>query len=204
MNSRESHWANVYATKAADSVSWYRRSAEASLEMIRASFSAPDTPIIDIGGGASVLTGELLSAGFKDVSVLDIAEAALAIVKARLGSRARDIHWIVADILDWTPVRTYRLWHDRAVFHFLIEAKDRATYRAALEKALAPGGTLIMATFAPEGPERCSGLAVQRWSPQALAQELGPRFALLESKPEQHRTPGGAIQNFTWCRFKRL
>jgi SAM-dependent methyltransferase len=204
MNSRESHWANVYATKAADSVGWYQRSAEASLEMIRASGIAPDTPIIDIGGGASVLAGELLNGGFKDVSVLDIAEGALAIVKSRLGSRARDVHWIVADILDWTPARAYGLWHDRAVFHFLTEAKDRATYRAALEKGLAPGGTLIVATFAPEGPERCSGLPVQRWSPESLAQELGPNFALLESKREQHRTPGGTVQHFIWCRFKRL
>jgi SAM-dependent methyltransferase len=201
---KRAHWEAVYTTKAADRVSWFQRSAEPSLKMIRASGIAKDDGIIDIGGGASVLAAELLDAGFRDVSVLDIAEAALAASKARLGPRASEVRWIVADILSWTPPRRFALWHDRAVFHFLTGARDRAVYRSALEKALGPGGHLILATFAPDGPERCSGLDVHRWSPEGLAAELGPGFAPVESTNEAHVTPGGATQHFIWCRFRRV
>jgi trans-aconitate methyltransferase len=171
--------------------------------MIRASGIARNEPIIDIGAGASVLVDELLNAGFEDVSVLDISERALAIGKSRLGTRAARVQGIALDVLSWEPSRCYGLWHDRAVFHFLTEAADRAAYRAGLEKALQPGGALIMAGFAPDGPERCSGLPVQRWSPDALAAELGADFQLIEHRREEHHTPGGARQNFIWCRFTR-
>jgi trans-aconitate methyltransferase len=171
--------------------------------MIRASNIARDVPIIDIGGGASVLADELLDAGFADVSVLDIAGQGLTASKSRLGDHAREVHWIVSDVLTWTPPRTYGLWHDRAVFHFLTEPEDRAKYRSVLQRAVRPGGAVIMATFAPEGPERCSGLPVQRWSAEGLAAELGAEFELVQSAREEHETPMGAVQAFTWCRFKR-
>ncbi len=203
MAERQAYWENVYATKATDSVSWFQRSAGTSLAMIRAAAVAHDAAIIDIGGGASVLLDELFAAGFRDITVLDIAESALAASKTRLGPRAKDVHWIVADILSWKPERSYDLWHDRAVFHFLTAAGERAVYRATLEQALRPGGWLIIGTFAPEGPQRCSGLPVQRWSPDALAAELGAGFQLAASTREEHRTPGGAVQTFTWCRFRR-
>jgi trans-aconitate methyltransferase len=201
---RKAHWDAVYATKSADQVSWFRRSAESSLRMIRASGIVMADGIIDIGGGASVLADELLDAGFHDLTVLDIAEPALAASKARLGARASELHWIVADILSWTPQRSFALWHDRAVFHFLTGERARAIYRSALEKALGPGGHLVLATFAPDGPERCSGLDVHRWSPEALAAELGADFRLMESTNEAHVTPGGATQHFIWCRFRRV
>jgi trans-aconitate methyltransferase len=201
---KRAHWEAVYTTKAADQVSWFRRSADPSLRMIRASGIAKDDAIIDVGGGASVLADELLDAGFRDCSVLDIAEAALAASKARLGTRASEVHWIVADILSWAPPRRFALWHDRAVFHFLTDAQDRAAYRAVLERALEPDGHVVLATFAPDGPERCSGLDVHRWSPEGLAAELGPGFAPMESTKEAHVTPGGATQNFIWCRFRRV
>jgi trans-aconitate methyltransferase len=201
---RKAHWESVYATKAPDQVSWFQRSAEASLAMIRASGIAKHGAIIDIGGGASVLVDELLNAGFDDVTVLDIAQGALSASEARLGARAKQVQWIVADILSWTPPRRFALWHDRAVFHFLTAAEDRAAYRAVLERALEPGGHLVLAAFAPDGPERCSGLPVHRWSAEALADELGAEFRLLASCHEAHLTPGGATQNFLWCRFRRV
>src|SRR2546421_10743849 len=132
---RKAHWESVYTTKAPDQVSWFRRSAELSLTMIRASGIANDAGLIDIGGGASVLVDELLAAGFRDVTVLDIAAPALAISQARLGTRARDVRWITADILSWIPPRRFALWHDRAVFHFLTGENERAAYREGLEKA---------------------------------------------------------------------
>src|SRR5262249_10995206 len=153
-----------------------------------------------IGGGASVLVDALLAAGFLDVSILDIAAPALDAAKTRLGPRARDVRWIVADILSWTPTRAYDVWHDRAGFHFPPDEDSRAIYRAVLEKALKPGGTAILATFAEDGPEKCSGLPVQRWSASGLAAELGADFELMQHFREEHVTPWGSVQAFTWCR----
>ena len=201
--SPQEHWEEVYRTKAADKVSWYQAHPASSLEMIYASQVARGAGVVDIGGGASILADTLLEAGFLDISVLDIAAPALEISKARLGARARDIKWIVADVLTWKPSRAYDLWHDRAVFHFLTAQEDRARYRAVLEKALKPGGTLVIATFAEDGPEKCSGLPVQRWSPNSLAVELGLEFKLEQRFREQHHTPWDSVQAFNWCRFKR-
>ncbi|HYM17928.1 MAG TPA: class I SAM-dependent methyltransferase [Micropepsaceae bacterium] len=204
MSPRQQHWEEVYRTKAADKVSWYQPNPAPSLEMIYASEIARGAAIIDVGGGASMLADALLDAGFLDISVLDIAASALDISKSRLSARARDINWIVADVLTWKPSRAYDLWHDRAVFHFLTATEDRARYRAILEKGLKPGGTLVIATFAEDGPEKCSGLPVQRWSPDSLAAELGPQFKLEQHFREAHHTPWDSVQAFTWCRFKYL
>ena len=202
--SAQAHWENIYQTKPANSVSWFQPSARPSLEMINATGIERSTPIIDVGGGASVLVDELLDNGFQDVTVLDIAAPALKLIQQRLHSRAYLVHWIATDVLAWKPQRSYGLWHDRAAFHFLTEAQDRLNYRDIVEHALIPGGWLILATFAEDGPERCSGLPVQRWSSDALAAEWGDGFELIQNLREVHTTPWGATQSFTWCRFRRV
>ena len=159
--------------------------------------------MIDVGGGASNLVDALVKRGWGDVTVLDIAAPALEAAKERLGLSARKVHWEVADIIDWQPSRQYDVWHDRAVFHFLTEPEQREAYRRALLAGVAPGGLVIMATFALDGPERCSGLPVQRYDPASLAKELGNAFRLVEEWREEHVTPWGSTQSFNWCAFRR-
>jgi 2-polyprenyl-3-methyl-5-hydroxy-6-metoxy-1,4-benzoquinol methylase len=204
MTAKQQHWNEVYSTKAVDEVSWFQPRAEMSMLMIQDSGVNEDSAIIDIGGGSSVLIDQLLDADFSDVTVLDISERALIGSKERLGAHAAEVNWIVSDVLDWTPARSYDVWHDRAVFHFLTEERDRALYRATLLKGLRLGGMLIIGAFAENGPERCSGLPVKRWAAAPLAFELGPEFHLIESLRENHRTPAGAVQPFTWARFVRV
>ena len=204
MSARQHHWDNLYANKAEYDVSWYQPRAEISMRMIEDSRMGVDAGIIDVGGGSSVLVDQLLADDYSDVTVLDISERALANSAERLGARAAEVHWIVSDVLAWTPARDYHVWHDRAVFHFLTDERERAVYRATLLKALRPKGTLILGAFAEDGPERCSGLPVKRWSAAPLAFEIGPEFRLIESIGENHRTPAGAVQPFTWTRFERV
>ena len=201
---RQTHWNEVYATKAADKVSWFQPRAEMSMRLIEAAGATKEGAIIDIGGGSSVLIDHLLDAGFVDVTVLDISGRALIGSKDRLGVRAADVHWIINDVLAWSPARAYDVWHDRAVFHFLTDVRGREAYRATLLKGLRPRGALILGTFAEDGPQKCSGLPVHRWSAGGLADELGAEFRLIESLREDHRTPAGAIQPFTWARFERV
>jgi SAM-dependent methyltransferase len=194
------HWQRLYETRSADEVSWYEPVPERSLELIRATGITLQAPILDVGGGASLLVDHLLASGYTDISVLDLAPAALEQARARLGPAAARVTWIVADITSFVPERRYMLWHDRAVLHFLLRPEEQRRYLAALRKGLAPHGHLVLATFGPEGPERCSGLAVQRYSAAALEVLLGPGFQLRSSRIEQHRTPGGETQEFlyTW------
>jgi len=199
-----SHWENVYTSKDPESVSWFQSSPKISLELIDASGVDLSGSIIDIGGGASGLVDALVDRGQRFVAVLDIAGAGLAVAKHRLGARGADVEWIVANVTNWQPARPFDLWHDRAVFHFLTSEADRHGYLAALDRGLVVGGTLIMATFALDGPERCSGLMVRRYDAEGLATELGPGFELIETRREAHHTPGGTVQNFTWTRFKRI
>jgi len=201
---RRQHWQEVYAKRAENEVSWFQERPEISLDLIAKSGVAKSAPVIDIGAGASRLIDLLIAGGFSDVSVLDIAESALAKTRARLGERARAVNWIVADITAWTPPRRYRLWHDRAVLHFLTAVEDRAAYRKTLIAALEPGGSAIISTFALDGPERCSGLPVMRYSGETLAAELGGEFRLIETVSEDHRTPAGAIQRFQFSRLQRI
>jgi SAM-dependent methyltransferase len=200
---RKQHWEEVYQQKAEDAVSWFQVHPDYSLELIRAAGVKPAEPIIDVGGGASRLVDHLLDKGYTDLTVLDIAEAALERSGARLGRRALKVQWLVADVTRWQPERRYRLWHDRAVFHFLTEPADRHAYRERLEAALAPGAHAIIASFALDGPEKCSGLAVQRYSPASLAAELGAGFRLLSSRDEAHLTPAGKLQHFQYSMFMR-
>lgn len=200
---RSQHWNTVYATKPADTVGWYQTVPQFSLDLIGRAAVPPGAAIIDIGGGASVLADHLLQAGYSDVSVLDIAGTALAASRARLGADAARIHWIVTDITAWQPERRYDLWHDRAVFHFLTAEADRDAYLAAMRAGTRAGSQIVIATFAPDGPERCSGLPVQRYAPQDLAAVLGEDFVLAETIREEHRTPGGNLQHFQFSRFSR-
>jgi 2-polyprenyl-3-methyl-5-hydroxy-6-metoxy-1,4-benzoquinol methylase len=184
-------------------VSWYQRFPSLSLALIRASVADPSAWIIDVGGGASTLVDALRAEGYESVAVLDIAEDALAAAKQRLGAAATQVEWIVHDVRTWRPEQRFALWHDRAVFHFMTEEADRHAYLATLKQALLPGGTAVIATFALDGPERCSGLPVRRYSPETLTGELGGGFSLLETAPEQHVTPAGITQSFIYCRFRR-
>lgn len=202
-NERQAHWQGVYTTKGADTVSWHQPSPEPSLAMIDRSGIQPPDRVIDVGGGASSLVDRLSDRGFQ-VTVLDIADAALTVARDRLGSRAEAVDWQVSDITQWAPIGLYDLWHDRAVFHFLTTEQDRAAYLTALNTVLKVGGWAVLATFADDGPERCSGLPVRRYSAADLATELGPGFRLVDQAREQHRTPGGSEQLFTWTLFQRV
>ncbi|HEU5399615.1 MAG TPA: class I SAM-dependent methyltransferase [Gammaproteobacteria bacterium] len=195
------HWHEVYAQKAEDAVSWFQPRPDISLALIAAAGLDPLDPIVDVGGGASRLVDNLLAEGHRDVTVLDVAAAALEKSRARLDTAKDSVHWVVADITRWRPERRYRLWHDRAAFHFLTTSEDRLAYRRALEAGLMPGGTAIIASFAIDGPERCSGLPVQRYSPDTLAAELGPTFKLMERHQEEHTTPAGRVQHFQYSVF---
>jgi 2-polyprenyl-3-methyl-5-hydroxy-6-metoxy-1,4-benzoquinol methylase len=197
------HWEKVYGAKAESEVSWFQEEPATSIEFIRHCGGGPDVSIIDIGGGESRLVDHLLDTGFRDVTVLDVSENALRHTRERLGERVGRVQWILSDITRWTPPRRYKLWHDRSVLHFLTEAEDRAAYRHALLQGVAPGGCVVISTFALDGPETCSGLPVFRYSPETLAAELGPELDLVETRSETHRTPRGNEQRFQFSRFKR-
>ena len=195
----QAHWNEVYRTKAPDAVSWYQPTPDPSLRALDQVHASALSAFIDVGGGASTLVDCLIQRGWNDLTVLDIAEPALSVAKARLGEAASRVRWIVANIVDWIPDRQYNVWHDRAVFHFLTEETERDAYRRALRSGVAEGGIVIIATFAPDGPEKCSGLPVRRYDGAALAKEIGAPFAPLAQWQETHHTPGGNAQSFTWC-----
>lgn len=203
MADRTSHWEGVYAARGAHEVSWYQARPDTSLRLIDQLGIGPGDAVIDVGGGAANLVDHLLGRGFADVTVLDISAAALEGVKARLGERSNRVHWLVGDITRLRPPGPYRLWHDRAVFHFLTDAADRRAYVAALSAAVPAGGWLIMATFAEDGPERCSNLPVCRYSPGQLAATLGSGFVLVDALRETHVTPAQGEQKFIYACFRR-
>jgi SAM-dependent methyltransferase len=198
---RQAHWEGVYTEKGENEVSWFQENPAPSLELI-AQVGATASAIIDIGGGASRLVDNLVERGFEDVTVLDLSEAALEAAKARLGYRAAQVHWLVADATVWEPLKAYDIWHDRAAFHFLTEDHDRAAYVARLEGALKVGGYAIIATFALDGPERCSGLPVVRYDPVCLGKALGRTFQLVDTRQHTHATPWGTDQSFQFSVFR--
>lgn len=204
LSTTREHWERVFSTTASNEVSWFQPQLTQSLEMIAACGLSPDDPIIDVGGGASSLAGSLLDAGYRDITVLDIAGSALDAARQGLGERAQRIDWQHHDITKFTPTRQWVLWHDRAVFHFLTDASERAAYRQALRLGLGAQGHVVLATFGPSGPKRCSGLRVVRYSPDELARELGPNFALSGSRIEQHSTPSGKTQEFVYAHLQRV
>ncbi|QEP45171.1 class I SAM-dependent methyltransferase [Ectothiorhodospiraceae bacterium BW-2] len=177
---------------------------EYSLNLIHNTGIKQTQPLIDVGGGASYLVDKLLAAGYQDISVLDIAAAALAHAKARLTpAQTQQVTWLESDITAFTPPKRYQLWHDRAVFHFLTTAEERKQYLTVLERALQPNGHLIIATFAPDGPEQCSHLPVERYDAEKLTQTLGADFSLLETQREAHQTPSGKVQHFCYFRLQK-
>lgn len=200
MQNQKAHWEKIYQTKQPDAVSWFQAHAMRSLEIIRSIGAPADANIIDVGGGASTLVDDLLHDGFKQVSVLDLSASALEVARARLGKKGDDVLWIAGDILDVNlPEQTYDIWHDRAVFHFLTDPADRAAYVRQVMKAVKPAGHVIVATFAPDGPEQCSGLPVARYAPDQLHGEFGPAFELVAHASEAHKTPWGSVQHFVYC-----
>lgn len=203
MSVSKRHWERVHEAKAPTEVSWHQAVPAQSLALIRA--AAPDlsAEIIDVGGGASTLVDALAGEGYRDLTVLDISERALAHSKERLGPPAANIDWIVADNTVWRPTRVWAVWHDRAAFHFLTETSQQDAYIAALKEATTSGAAVIIATFALDGPETCSGLPVQRYSPATLAARLGPEFELAEGRFELHLTPRGNAQNFAYAVLHR-
>lgn len=197
------HWDNTYATKSDTGVSWYQADPSISFKWIRSIASDRSAPIVDVGGGASRMVDWLVADGYVDVTVLDISEAALARSRVRLGAASGGVNWIVADITQWEPPKCYAVWHDRAVFHFLVDASARNAYLQALRRGTNSGSLVIIATFALSGPERCSGLPVQRYSPATLAARLGQDFEICDQAAETHRTPFGTTQEFIYAVFRR-
>jgi ubiquinone/menaquinone biosynthesis C-methylase UbiE len=198
------HWENVYATKPTHGVSWFQEHAECSLELIRRTGVSKDATIIDVGGGASTLVDDLLASGYSSLTVLDLSAAALAAARQRLGPKADAVRWIEADITRVAlPWHAYDLWHDRAVFHFLTTVEQRHAYIEKVKHAVKPGGHVIIATFAEDGPTQCSGLPVMRYSADALKAEFGEPFTLKEYAKEDHHTPFGTTQRFVYCYFRK-
>lgn len=196
----QAHWETVYSTKAATEVSWYCPHLERSRQLIRRAVPNTSASIIDVGGGASTLVDDLIQDGYRDITVLDISECALDIARRRLGDASRQARWVCADATraDLGSGR-FDLWHDRAVFHFLTAAEDRRNYVRAVARAVKPGGHVIMSTFGPQGPLKCSGLDVIRYTADELHDEFGGRFRLVESSEEAHHTPFGSTQQFLYC-----
>jgi SAM-dependent methyltransferase len=203
-SSRDAHWENVYRTKGEQEVSWFQETPSTSLELIRSIGATRHSAVIDIGGGASRLVDALVAEGYQAVTVLDLSESALAAAKARLGPTAARVTWIVADVTKWKPIQRYDVWHDRAAFHFLTDAADRSAYVDCLREALRPGGYAIIATFALDGPERCSELPVIRYDAASLGEVLGADFNLIETRRHDHQTPMGGTQRFQFSVFRRV
>ncbi len=199
----KTHWEKVYTTKAPDAVSWYRPHLETSLALIVRAADARSASIIDIGGGESTLVDDLLARGYENITVLDISQTAIDVTKRRLGLAAELIHWLAADITEAElEPGAYDVWHDRAVFHFLTASEQRVAYVRNVAHAVRPGGHVIVSTFGPEGPTKCSGLDVVRYDAESLHDQFGVRFRLVESSKELHRTPFGTTQQFLFCYCK--
>lgn len=212
-DARSEHWGSVWATRAPDEVSWFQAEPTTSVRLVVGAAEAAMAPsggdassarIVDIGAGASVLVDRLLDRGCRDLTVVDISAAALDIVRDRVGDRAGLVEFVVADVTSWEPSKSFDVWHDRAVFHFLVDDSLRARYVDTVGRAVRPGGAVVLGTFAVDGPEQCSGLPVRRWSAEALAAEFGALFELVHHEREVHRTPGGGEQPFTWVVLRRL
>ena len=200
---REEHWNRAYG-RGETSLSWHQEVARRSLDLLLRLAPERRAPIVDVGGGSSRLVDGLLDEGYTDLTVLDVSQTALDLVRSRLDAGATGVRLIAADITEWKPKRAYRLWHDRAVFHFMVEPAAQQAYLEALRDGTESGSTVVISTFAPDGPERCSGLPVQRYSAQSLADRLGGDFRLLEASSHIHVTPAGREQSFQTAVFERL
>ena len=194
------HWEGIYTARSADRVSWYRPHLDRSLRFVEAAKLAPAAAVIDVGGGASTLVDDLLDRGYSNLTVLDLSQAALELARQRLAGRASAVRWICADVTRVAlPDHTYDFWHDRAVFHFLTDPAARSRYVDTVRKTLKPGGHIVVATFGPHGPEKCSGLEVLRYGAESLHAEFGEDFAKIADSTEIHSTPWGSEQEFVYC-----
>jgi 2-polyprenyl-3-methyl-5-hydroxy-6-metoxy-1,4-benzoquinol methylase len=200
----KAHWEDVYTQKSVDEVGWYKSDFDVSLSLMAEATADRAARVIDVGGGASLLVDALLDRGYEHVTVLDIAAPALEVAKRRVGDKAANVQWIVADIGDTPDLGTFDVWHDRAVFHFLVDAADRQKYASLARKTIPVGGHAIIATFSSTGPQKCSGLDTCRYSSDALAAELGEGFELVKEVPEIHTTPSGKSQAFTYALLRRV
>jgi SAM-dependent methyltransferase len=200
---RQAHWENVFTTKGEKEVSWFQETPAPSLELIALTRLPVDAAIIDIGGGASRLVDDLLAREFRRLTVLDLSGAALAAAKERLGESGAEVQWVIADITKWEPKQTYDLWHDRAAFHFLTDHADQSAYVDRIKRAVKPGGYVVIGTFAPDGPERCSSLPIVRHDATTLAKILGSDFVLTDTRRHDHATPWGAVQRYQFSTFRR-
>lgn len=203
VRSDAAHWDEAYG-HGDTTRSWYQASAALSLRMFASAGVTAADSVIDVGGGASTLVDALLEQGYGDVTVLDISTAGIRAAQSRLGESANLVRWVTADLLDWRPDRTFGVWHDRAVLHFMTSDDARDRYLGVLAKATSVGSVAVFATFAPDGPEQCSGLAVRRYSADDLIALLGAHWRPTAIDREEHRTPGGAVQPFTWAAFRRI
>ena len=202
MSGGETHWQDVYTSKADDAVSWFEQSPDLSLALLDEAGVGLQHDVVDIGGGAARLVDALVARGQHWVSVLDLSPAALDIARGRVPAAA-PVDWIASDVTAWHPDRRYDYWHDRAAFHFLTEPADQAAYVDVLGRALQPGGVVIIGTFAPDGPEKCSGLTVVRHDSDSLARVLGDGFALIAQRRHEHVTPWGSVQKFQFSSFRQ-
>ena len=202
MSSNEDHWTAIYLKHRASELSWFQAEPTCSLNLIESAALSRSDPILDVGGGRSLLVDHLLDRGYQDITVLDLAAPALDTVRDRLGPRSPAVTLLHTDLARFTPPRLYGLWHDRAVFHFLTSTEDRRSYLRTLAASLRPRGHVVIATFAPDGPARCSGLEVVCYDPSSLATTLGPRFALVRAERELHVTPTGVVQPFQYSLFR--
>ena len=194
------HWEDIYRSKAPDAVSWYRRHLDTSLALIKKAAPGSDASIIDVGAGEATLVDDLLAAGYQNATVLDVSQTAIDVTKDRLGAAAEHVRWIVADILTCElPSNAFDVWHDRAVFHFLTAAEQRTAYVRQVARAVKPGGHVLVGTFGPDGPTKCSGLDVVRYDADSLHSEFGARFRKMDSVEEVHDTPFGTTQQFLYC-----
>jgi trans-aconitate methyltransferase len=196
------HWDAAYG-QGDDTRSWFEEHPGMSLRMLGAAGVSAADALIDVGGGASPLTGALLDRGFRDLTVLDISSSGMQHARDRLGSRADQVHWLVADVLSWHPRRRYQAWHDRAVYHFLTTEEHRQQYLHTLDAATAPAAVAVFGCFAPDGPQHCSGLPVARYSPAQLARQVGAKWLLTSQDREEHITPASTIQPFTWIALRK-
>ena len=196
--SRRDHWNRVYATKEPHEVSWHQADHATSLRLIAKTGVQSDDPVLDVGGGTSTLVDSLHKQGFSDITVLDVSTEALERARCRMGSRGETVDWITSDVTTFSPQRRYTIWHDRAVFHFLINAQDRERYVDAVLAALQPQGHLILATFGPDGPLRCSGLETRRYGIEQLHAVFDEHFELKAHELEDHVTPSGSSQQFIY------
>lgn len=199
----KNHWEGLYAEKNPAKLSWHQSHPQYSLSLIGDTGIGTAASIIDVGGGASTLVDHLLTEGYRDITVLDIARSAIELAEDRLGDRSQQVTWIESDITSYTPVQTFDIWHDRAVFHFLTLERDRDNYLKVMDATLKPNGHAIIATFSDSSPDLCNGLEFICYSPETLSNVLGPQLRLVETLTEEHHTPSGGLQQFIYCRFCR-